>query len=154
MTAKNLTRRVVIAAPVAIAVLVLGIFLLSGGGEDSQAVTALEKPPQQAASQEPQGAASPAVPGEQASTPEAADRTDGTAGETKPLPPAVQKESTEAAASPGGLLALQLLDVDGEAPLSRSEFNLRVQGPAKPRNLQIKTDDKGYALLDEFEAGE
>ncbi len=154
MTAKNLTRRVVIAAPVAIAVLVLGIFLLSGGGEDSQDFTALEKPPQQAASQEPQGAASPAVPGEQASTPEAADRTDGTAGETKPLPPAVQKESTEAAASPGGLLALQLLDVDGEEPVSRSEFNLRVQGPAKTRNLQIKTDDKGYALLDELEAGE
>lgn len=154
MTAKNLTRRVVIAAPVAIAVLVLGIFLLSGGGEDSQHSPGGENPPQPAASQQPQGAPSPGGPAEQAAAPETAGKTAGSEGETQPLPPAAQKKPSEEAASPGGLLSLQLLDAEGEVPVSRSEFNLRVQGPAKTRNLQIKTDARGYALLDDLEAGE
>ncbi len=153
MTAKNLTRRVVIAAPVAIAMLALGIFLLSGGGEDRLHSPAGENPPQPAAPEQPQGAPSPGEPGKQESTPETASETAGREGETLPPAPAAQKEE-EAASSPGGLLALQLLDVDGEVPVSRSEFNLRVQGATKTRNLQIKTDDQGYALLDDLEAGE
>ena len=44
MTAKNLTRRAVIAAPVAIAVVALGIFLLSGGGEDKLPPPAMRNP--------------------------------------------------------------------------------------------------------------
>ena len=128
--------------------------LLSGGGEDSRHSTTGENASQPAASHEPQGAASPGASGEQATAPETTGTTADSAAETQPLQPAEQKESTEASASPGGLLALQFLDVDSEEPLGRSEFNLRVQGPTKTRNLAIKTDDKGYALLDELEAGE
>ena len=56
MTAKNLTRRVVIAAPVAIAMLALGIFLLSGGGENTLHSPAGEPPPQPAAPGPPRSA--------------------------------------------------------------------------------------------------
>ncbi len=154
MTAKNLTRRVVIAAPVAIAMVLLGIFLLSGGGEDQLHPPTGENTPQPGASQEPQGTPPGDSPGEQA----AAAPADGTAegsGDKKPsLPAAVKEEPIEAAESPGGLLALQLLDVESEEPLGGSEFNLRVQGPTKTRNLQLKTDEEGYVLLDELEAGE
>ena len=154
MTAKNLTRRAVIAAPVAIAVVALGIFLLSGTGEDKLPPRGNEKPLSPATGEHPEETPSAGGPEEQAGAAETAGGTVDGEGETLPLSPAAQKEPAEAAASPGGLLALLLLDVDGEVPVSRSEFNLRVQGPAKTRNLEIKTDDQGYALLDDLEPGE
>lgn len=154
MTAKNLTRRVVVAVPVALVLVAVGVFLLRGPGREQAHSPGGEKAPRPSSTGHDDRTTAGGTPGEQPGAPKKPTASPGIEDESGSRPPLSQAGSDDASSAAAGVLTLLLLEADGEEPVGKVEFNLRLEGPAKTRTLLLRTDENGYALLRDVAAGE
>lgn len=145
------------ALPMALAIAVMIAawwFMFGEAGRDPLYPAAGKTPRQPPAAVHSDLVPAPDKPGERPGTAEEIAGSPGTENEPVAQLRSRQTGSEDTAGTPGGLLALLVLEADGKEPVAQEEFNLRLEGPEKTRNVLVRTDDDGYALLEGLAAGE
>ena len=112
----------------------------TGPGEPGQGEEPADKPAREEA-------AEPTSTGDETGN----ELTDGPEGAKEPAP---KPEETKAGNEAPSRLILLLLQADGEEPVGNEEFRLRLEEPAKTRDLLLRTDSDGFARVTDVPEGE